>query len=134
MSDCPFCPDNWDNLTHVRPWRGVGITIIKPLRPVTEGHVLVIPKEHVPNAAADPLIAANVMAVAAKYVQHVGDANIITSIGSHATQTVMHTHLHVVPRSLNDGLPLPWTPQQKMCAACEVMDDCACGCHVSGLT
>lgn len=34
---------------------------------------------------------------------------IITSIGANATQTVRHTHLHVVPRRPGDGLALPWT-------------------------
>jgi diadenosine tetraphosphate (Ap4A) HIT family hydrolase len=38
-------------------------------------------------------------------------ANIITSIGPAASQTVMHTHLHIVPRTEGDGLHLPWTGQ-----------------------
>jgi histidine triad (HIT) family protein len=24
-----------------------------------------------------------------------------------------HLHIHVVPRVVDDGLPLPWTPQQE---------------------
>jgi len=38
-------------------------------------------------------------------------ANIITSIGSAATQTVMHAHIHIVPRAEGDGLKLPWADQ-----------------------
>lgn len=40
------------------------------------------------------------------------DANIITSKGSLATQTVFHLHVHLVPRAAGDGLPLPWTPRR----------------------
>lgn len=39
-------------------------------------------------------------------------ANLITSRGGAATQTVFHLHVHVVPREAGDGLALPWTPQQ----------------------
>ncbi|MFB8085929.1 HIT domain-containing protein [Streptomyces sp. NPDC055992] len=35
----------------------------------------------------------------------------MTSKGSPATQTVVHLHIHVLPRTDGDGLPLPWTPQ-----------------------
>lgn len=44
-------------------------------------------------------------------------ANIITSRGSAATQTVYHLHLHVVPRREGDGLGLPWTDRQRGCEA-----------------
>jgi histidine triad (HIT) family protein len=37
------------------------------------------------------------------------DCNIITSVGSAATQTVRHLHVHVVPRRRGDGLQLPWS-------------------------
>lgn len=112
MSDCPFCPDNWDSLDIL--WKSpVGNAILVPLNPVTEGHVLVINRKHTADAALDPDIASDLMFSAALWVQQRGiEANIITSIGVNATQTVRHTHLHVVPRRLNDDLPLPWTPQQ----------------------
>lgn len=109
---CVFCPENWHNLQIVaRPYKWVAI--IKPLDPVTDGHVLVIHRLHTKNAAEDSAIASELMEVAADWVKgSCLNANIITSIGALATQTVQHTHLHVVPRRYNDGLPLPWTPQQ----------------------
>lgn len=121
MSACPFCRPNWPNLDIVERWMPSGpagsVAIIRPLNPVTEGHVLVIHRDHDENAAASrdaSRRACLLMAVAADYVNVNGlQANIITSIGPHATQTVMHTHIHVVPRRPDDGLPLPWTPQQK---------------------
>jgi histidine triad (HIT) family protein len=74
---------------------------------------LIIPKLHVADFASDPMVSADVMARAARFAfeWRIGDANIITSKGPAATQTVYHLHLHVVPRYQGDGLPLPWTGQ-----------------------
>lgn len=93
------------------------VVAIVPLNPVTAGHVIFIPKAHVPDACVDPSIAGDVMEAAAWYVaeQEPINANIITSIGEAATQTVMHLHVHVVPRRPGDGLALPWTGQKPLC-------------------
>ncbi|WP_326646634.1 HIT domain-containing protein [Streptosporangium sp. NBC_01755] len=79
---------------------------IRPLNPVTDGHVLVIPKRHVADAAEDPAVSAVVMRAAAELA--VPPYNIITSAGREATQSVFHLHLHIVPRKESDGLALPW--------------------------
>ena len=117
MTDCVFCPDNWDNL-NITERDGEAIAILVPLDPVTSGHRLVISKVHTANAAdldADPTVAGELMDAAARYLhRNKLQANIITSIGPAATQTVMHTHLHIVPRHTDDGLPLPWTPQHEV--------------------
>lgn len=81
----------------------------RPLNPVCSGHVLVIPRAHVESAAEEPAVTGLVMTRAAQLVQDMEcPANILTSIGRAATQSVMHLHLHVVPRWLGDGLMLPW--------------------------
>lgn len=106
MNDCVFC-----DIIHgkapavvVREWDDA--LAIVPLRPVVNGHTLVIPKRHVADAAADPDISAAAMRRAAEVVP--SPANIITSLGAEATQSVFHLHLHLVPRAENDGLALPW--------------------------
>jgi histidine triad (HIT) family protein len=118
MTDCVFCPDNWDNLDIVsRHTMSTGeYAIVNPLDPVTMGHVLVISAEHTSNAAHKPYqVSGPLFAIACDYADRfIDQANIITSIGPDATQTVMHTHVHVVPRRPNDGLPLPWTPQHEL--------------------
>lgn len=85
-----------------------------PLNPATDGHMLVIPRWHIPDAAAAPDQAADAFHLAAVIAKDVGDANLITSIGSAATQTVFHMHMHVVPRRDGDGLKLPWTRNEAM--------------------
>ena len=83
--------------------------VIVPLCPVVEGHVLVIPRSHVLDAADDPVTAGMAMHDAANYARdRLDEFNIITSAGVAATQSVFHLHLHVVPRAVNDGLMVPW--------------------------
>jgi len=87
-----------------------------PLNPVTIGHTLVVPLAHVANFTTDPDVTMRTMARAAmlaREMEPAGHWNLITSKGQHATQTVHHLHVHLVPRHLGDGLPLPWTPQQE---------------------
>lgn len=112
MSDtCPFC-ERIRNGEY--EYRSVSVVMFEPLNPVTMGHTLVVPIRHAESAAHDPLSAACAMDEAACYVaQHGIDANILTSIGAHATQTVKHTHIHIVPRWEGDGLHLPWTGQKR---------------------
>lgn len=113
MSDCPFCAivAGKAPATVVRRWEDT--LAIVPHRPVTPGHVLVIPFSHVPDIGFDTNVSAWTMLRAAELVSELDAANIITSKGAAATQSVTHLHLHVVPRVEGDGLPLPWTPQQE---------------------
>lgn len=81
-----------------------------PLNPVTLGHRLFLPMLHVENALSKPWVTAQTMDVAATYASALNQpCNLITSAGAAATQTVMHLHIHYVPRRNGDGLHLPWT-------------------------
>lgn len=109
---CPFCEiiaeraeAHWIVLRDYWP----DAVAIRPLRPVAPGHVLIIPKTHVPDFAADPDVSAATMRRAAELVRwSPRPMNLITSRGREATQSVFHLHLHLVPREENDGLALPW--------------------------
>ncbi len=79
----------------------------KPLSPVVEGHILVVPRVHVEDATEDPMVTAMVMGRAASIAPR--SCNLITNVGAQATQTVWHLHVHIVPRRNGDGLALPWT-------------------------
>ncbi|WBL18494.1 HIT family protein [Citricoccus sp. NR2] len=112
--NCIFCEILYGTEPHQTVWNGISTLGIVPLSPVTEGHVIFMPRKHVRDAAEDPSVTAEVMHDASTYIAHarsqgiLGDANIITSIGPAATQSVFHLHVHVVPRQENDGLALPW--------------------------
>jgi histidine triad (HIT) family protein len=110
--NCEFCEicagrspavirDSWDDAI-----------AIEPLNPVTEGHVLIVPRSHVFYATHIPYVTGLAFQRAAEYaVQYPWDFNLITSQGPNASQTVYHLHVHVVPRRSGDGLTLPWTAQ-----------------------
>lgn len=86
-----------------------------PLDPVTPGHMLVVPRDHVADFTEDKDITAAVMYDVARLARMFPDTdfNVITSKGAHATQTVFHFHVHLVPRREGDDLTLPWTKQKK---------------------
>ena len=107
---CPFCEINLgrEPATFVHEWSDT-IAIIQ-LNPVVDGHTLVIPKTHVTDFADDPDVTGATARRAAQLCRDLDlvHANLITSRGVHATQSVTHLHLHLVPRAENDGLALPW--------------------------
>jgi len=120
VGDCPFCEriaaGEYDNRTvpdDDAPYGGV--VTFEPLNPVTPGHRLVVPVEHVEDALVSPSVTAWTMEFAAAVARNYGirSCNLITSVGAVATQTVFHLHVHIVPRAEGDGLALPWTGRQQ---------------------
>lgn len=108
---CVFCKiiDGSEPATVFKRWPDA--MAIVPLKPLTEGHLLVIPVAHVADYRVDPAASALTMARAAELAAEVfgdGASNLITSAGAAATQTVFHMHLHLVPRFFDDGVRLPW--------------------------
>ncbi len=107
VAECVFCRiiagKSPANVVH----RWIDAIAIVPLNPVTPGHLLVIPDEHVCDATVAPYVTAKAFGYAAEIAPY--PCNLITSAGSVATQTVMHLHIHIVPRSEDDGLMLPWS-------------------------
>lgn len=110
MSTCIFCEivAGQARATVVHQWANA--IAIMPLEPIVAGHTLVIPRAHVRDFTESPAIAADTMHCAAELAHQLRlfPANIITSAGREATQSVFHLHLHIVPRAENDGLALPW--------------------------
>ena len=105
-NDCPFC--KFFEKTER------DILDFEPLNPVVPGHRLVVPREHVENFTDDIEVTERVMRRAAILARDMGSANLITSKGKEATQSVFHLHVHLVPRREGDGLTLPWTGQKKL--------------------
>jgi histidine triad (HIT) family protein len=111
---CPFC--DYDGPSPIiYDWPELRVFGFAPLNPVVPGHVLIVPRAHVEHLGSDPALSAVVMRCAARVVagtrRSPGKApcNVIASVGAPATQTVMHLHVHVVPRRVGDGLKLPWS-------------------------
>jgi histidine triad (HIT) family protein len=81
------------------------------LRQPTEGHVLVVPKRHVPDVfalgdddAAAVMRAAAAIARALRSVVEMDGLSLWQSNGEAAGQEVPHFHLHLLPRRRGDGV------------------------------
>ena len=106
--NCVFCEivAGRSPATFVEQWPDA--VAFRPLTPVVEGHTLVIPRQHVADAADNPQVTALTMERAAQLAGRHDSFNIITSAGKAATQSIFHLHVHVVPRAPDDGLMTPW--------------------------
>ncbi len=79
--------------------------------PVTEGHVLVVPRRHASDLSAlDPDSGTSMFAVARRLALAARSGpgaapgvNLHLADGAAAGQTVFHAHLHVIPRYSGDG-------------------------------
>jgi histidine triad (HIT) family protein len=89
------------------------------IHPWTQGHTLVIPREHHKNLyEIDEETLCQVMTAAKRLALKVRDTldadgvNLLNSSERAAWQTVFHFHVHVIPRYEDDPLELPVRPQE----------------------
>ncbi|MFE3052754.1 HIT family protein [Nocardia sp. NPDC059239] len=88
------------------------------IRPVTPGHVLVIPKTPVRSLAElDPALGGKLFQVGQRIAAglresevHCDGVNFFLADGVTAGQEVFHVHLHVIPRTPGDGFGLRARP------------------------
>ena len=85
--------------------------------PATEGHALVLPKEHFADLfeipadwAAEAMKTAQVTAELLKEKLGADGLNIVQNNGEAAGQTVRHFHIHIIPRYKGDGQNILWKP------------------------
>ena len=103
--NCPFCNVE---ATKILLENEVGIAL-RDAFPVTEGHTIVITKRHVTSLFdldADEQAALWQLAaeIRARLVEefHPAGFNVSVNDGRAAGQTVMHAHIHVIPRYVGD--------------------------------
>ena len=85
------------------------------IHPANDGHCLVIPKEHFETVFDMPPAAfgtvASTVAKVARVVNEVlrpGGISLVQANGRAAGQSVLHVHVHVLPRRAGDNLPINW--------------------------
>ncbi|WP_091054120.1 HIT family protein [Glycomyces sambucus] len=100
-----------------------------PLFPAAIGHTLLIPRAHVPDIWSLEPALAGALAEASVAVAHAirsalrpDGLSVVQSNGRSASQTVMHLHVHLVPRWEDDALPRIWPtrsawPEHRLAAA-----------------
>ncbi|MDV8058360.1 MULTISPECIES: HIT family protein [unclassified Rhodococcus (in: high G+C Gram-positive bacteria)] len=106
MESCIFCAIVAGDAPAHRVFENDHAVAFLDIRPVTRGHLLVVPREHAtdlnathPDAAADVFRVGHTLARAVRHSDLRADgANLVINDGKAAFQTVFHLHLHVVPR------------------------------------
>ncbi|MFD5709827.1 HIT family protein [Streptomyces pharetrae] len=90
-----------------------------PLTPATWGHTLVVPRAHsadlweMTGAEVGRLMdAVLTVGVILRSVLAPEGMNVINSAGRAATQTVFHTHVHLLPRHSGDAMGDFWPPRR----------------------
>lgn len=134
VNNCVFCEIVSGRREYSPVYEDDRVLAFMDIRPVSRGHVLVVPKEHYETIHEIPEdLLAHVFRVV-KYVSSaVKDAlrpdgiNILQSNGRAALQTVPHLHVHIIPRYMKDGYPafLKRLMHKREGATREVLDDVA---------
>ena len=111
---CLFCDIASGKIPCKKVYEDDFVLAFLDLNPINPGHTLVIPKKHYDNfldIAKDDaeklsdgiLVVINIL----KNKLHVENVNLLNNSGLDAGQTVMHCHVHVIPRHKGDGFSIP---------------------------
>ncbi len=113
--DCIFCKIVAGEIPSFNVYEDAATLAFMDINPVSDGHVLVIPKAHfadVVEVSEDAIGATS--AAARKVAQAVQAAleppglNLLQCNGEAAAQSVQHFHMHVIPRRIDDDLSMNW--------------------------
>ena len=115
--DCIFCKLANGVIPTNSIYEDEDFKVILDMGPATKGHALILPKEHADNlyelpdeTAAKILPLAEKLALSMREKLHTDGLNVVQNNGEVAGQTVMHYHLHLIPRYQNDGQRILWKP------------------------
>lgn len=113
--ECIFCKIVGGEIPSFKLFEDDETFAFMDINPASEGHALVIPKAHARDvhSVADTAIAATVktakkIAAAVDKALHPEGLNLLQCNGPAAAQSVMHFHMHVLPRREGDDLKLNW--------------------------
>jgi len=125
MSNCVFCRIVAKEIPATVVHEDEQTLAFMDIGQVNPGHVLVAVKKHAENIfALDEAQAAAVFRSAAKVARAIRGAfepqglSVYQANGAAAGQTVLHLHIHLVPRYEGDGMALTWPvknpPREKL--------------------
>jgi histidine triad (HIT) family protein len=115
MTDCVFCKIRDGQIPSMKIFEDDKTMAIMDINPLNSGHCLVITKAHAANlfeAEVEDLHAA--IASAQRVARAIREAlkpdglNMLQANGAAAFQSVLHYHLHLIPRWTNDGKGFDW--------------------------
>ena len=114
MSDgCVFCEIVHGTSPASFVYQDDTVVAFMDIQPITQGHMLVMPREHAvlmtdvnEQAAMRTFRVARRLAAVARHTLNASGINIIVMDGEAAYQDVPHFHVHVIPRYPRDGFGL----------------------------
>jgi histidine triad (HIT) family protein len=132
VADCPFCAIAAGDAPASVVHEDGKVLAFMDRRQAVPGHVLVVPRRHVPDIyALDGSEAAGVMRVAVRVARalraeyNVPGLNLWQSNGEIGGQEVLHFHLHVHPRRPGDGLLRVYPDGSPSCTGAEGLEGMA---------
>ncbi|MBO4506388.1 MAG: HIT family protein [Lachnospiraceae bacterium] len=115
MEDCIFCKIANGVFGSATVYEDDDFRAVLDIAPAAKGHVLILPKKHMPDLlAVDPDVAKKIVGVASKIANAQKKAlgydgvNMLQNSGEAAWQSVFHLHVHLIPRYKDDGVVIPW--------------------------
>ncbi len=116
---CIFCKIANGQIPSATVYEDEKFRVILDMGPATKGHALILPKEHFKNVCdLNEAYGKEVLALAAKIGQGMMKGlgcdgfNLVQNNGKAAGQTVMHFHVHVIPRYADGPKNIAaWEPQ-----------------------
>lgn len=118
---CIFCKIIANEIPSSKVYEDDNVLAILDLSQTTKGHTIVMPKKHYANILDIPsdelaYLIKKVQTIAKQLVDKL-DAkgfNIIVNTNEAAGQSVMHLHIHIIPRyDENDGLKVEYIANEK---------------------
>ena len=113
--DCIFCKIVNGDIPSYCLYEDNSFKVILDIEPSSNGHGLIIPKNHADNLfmlnnddAAKALIIAKKVSPAIMEVLGCDGMNLLQNNGEAAGQTVNHFHIHLIPRYKNDSTNIKW--------------------------
>jgi histidine triad (HIT) family protein len=119
MDGCIFCKIAAGEIPSATVYEDEDLRVIADISPANLGHLLIIPKEHAADLTELPAeTACKVMLTAKRVVAAMkkglcpDGVNVLQNNGEAAGQTVMHYHMHIIPRYRGDQVKIGWGPMQ----------------------
>ena len=106
---CVFCAIGAGEVPASMVSRDDDVAAFLDARPVFKGHVLVVPRVHVPTLSDMPAAALGTLFAAVQRIARAVEAGLgadgtFVAMNNKVSQSVPHLHVHVVPRKKKDGL------------------------------
>ena len=100
--NCIFCKIANGEIPSATVYEDETFRAILDLSPAAKGHTLILPKAHAANAKK--------LGAVLKEGLHADGLNVVQNNGEAAGQTVLHFHMHLIPRYSGDTVNVGWKP------------------------